>query len=108
VVTVEDSYLRPEMGDLESQEEETPQRVLWYNHLGFLGVIRPHHRDESWSTSLCQSFLTTCVGVNIPALTEMSLSDCGCRKFNCDVLDDHVNTCTSHSGTKKAHDWSVE
>ena len=108
MATVEDSVLSTEMGALESQEEDAPKRVLWYKPMAFWWMISPHHRDESWSTSLCQSFLTTCVGVNIPALTEMSLSDCGCRKFNCDVLDDHVNTCTSHSGTKKAHDWSVE
>ena len=39
---------------------------------------------------------------------ELSLSDCGYRKFTCDVLDDHVCTCTDHSGVKKAHDWTVE
>ena len=25
-----------------------------------------------------------------------------------DALDDHVSTCTSHFGAKKAHDWAVE
>ena len=24
----------------------------WYKTLGFVGVIRPHHRDETWSDSL--------------------------------------------------------
>ena len=43
-----------------------------------------------------------------PPLTEVSHSDCGCRKFSCVVLGDHVITCTAHSGVKKAHDWAVE
>ena len=52
VVIVEDSVLREEMGALESQEEDAPKRILWYKPLVFLGVIRSHRRDESWSTSL--------------------------------------------------------
>ena len=43
-----------------------------------------------------------------PALVELPLSACGGRKFTCDVLGDHVSTCTVHSGAKKAHDWAVE
>ena len=30
VATVEDSVLRTEMGDLESQEEDDPKSVSWY------------------------------------------------------------------------------
>jgi len=30
VSTVKDSVLRTEIGDLESQEEDAPKRVLWY------------------------------------------------------------------------------
>jgi hypothetical protein len=52
VVTIEDSALCVEMGVLESQEEDSSRRSLWYKPLGFLGVIRPHHRDEAWSASL--------------------------------------------------------
>ena len=52
MTTVEDSVLRPEMGVLESQEDDDPKRILWYKTLDFLGVIRPHRRDESWSGSL--------------------------------------------------------
>ena len=52
VSTVEDSTLCVEKSVLESQEEDTPKRTLWYKPLGFLGVIRTHHRDESWSASL--------------------------------------------------------
>ena len=33
---------------------------------------------------------------------------CGCRKFKIDDLGDHLCTCTSHSGAKKAHDWAVD
>jgi hypothetical protein len=44
----------------------------------------------------------------IPALVELPLSACGCKKFAHDVLGDHVSTCAAHSGAKKAHDWAVE
>ena len=52
VATVEDSALRTEMENLESDEEDTPRRVLWYNPLSWMGQIRPHHRDETWSDGL--------------------------------------------------------
>ena len=108
MTTLEDSALLAEMGALESQGEDAHRRILWYKPLGFLGVIRPHRQDETWSASLCQSFFTTCVGANIPALAELPLSACGCRKYTSDVLVDHVSTCAAHSTAKKTHDWSVE
>ncbi len=52
VATVEESVLRTEMDGLESQEEDVPKRVLFYKPLGWLGQIRSHRRDESWSVSL--------------------------------------------------------
>jgi hypothetical protein len=52
VVTVEDSVLRTEMTDIESQEKDTPRRVLYFKPMSWLGQIRPHRRDESWSASL--------------------------------------------------------
>ncbi len=52
VVTVEESVFRMEMAGLESQEEDVPNRVLFYKSMGCLGDIRSHRRDESWSTSL--------------------------------------------------------
>ena len=76
--------------------------------MSWLGQIRPHHRDEAWPASLWQTFFASCVGVNIPVLTELSLSTCGCRKFQIDTLGDHLCTCTAHSGAKKAHDWAVD
>jgi hypothetical protein len=39
---------------------------------------------------------------------EKPLATCGCRKFQLDPLGDHLNTCTAHSGAKKAHDWMVD
>ena len=33
---------------------------------------------------------------------------CGCRKFQIDPLGDHLCTCTTHLGAKKAHDWAVD
>jgi hypothetical protein len=44
----------------------------------------------------------------IPVIPEKPLTTCGCRKFQLDPLGDHLNTCTAHSGAKKAHDWMVD
>ena len=52
VPTVEESVVRTEMTGLESQEEDSPKRVLFYKPMSWLGQIRPHRRDESWSPSL--------------------------------------------------------
>ena len=41
-------------------------------------------------------------------IPEKPLATCGCRKFQLDPLGDHLNTCTAHSGAKKAHDWMVD
>ena len=46
--------------------------------------------------------------VQIPVIEEKPLVTCGCRKFQLDPLGDHLNTCTAHSGAKKAHDWMVD
>ena len=48
VATVEDSVLRTEMENLESEEEDAP----WYKPMSCLGQIRTHHRDEVWSAGL--------------------------------------------------------
>ncbi len=39
---------------------------------------------------------------------EVPLSACGCRKFQIDPLEDHLCTCTAHSGVKKTYDWVVD
>ncbi len=52
IILSEESVLRTEMAGLESQEEDAPKRVLFYKPMSWLGQIRPHRRDESWSTSL--------------------------------------------------------
>ncbi len=101
VATLEDSVLRTEMENLESDEEDVSRRVLWYKSMSWLGKIRPHHRDETWSAGLWQAFFTSCVGATIPALAELPLSACGCKKFTIDALGDYVATCTAHSGAKK-------
>jgi hypothetical protein len=44
----------------------------------------------------------------IPVILEKPLPTCGCRKFHLDTLDDHLCTCTAHSGAKKVHDWTVD
>ena len=109
VATAEDSVLRTELGDLESQEEDAPKRTLWYTPMAWLGVIRPHRRDEFWSAILWQTlFATTREGAQIPAIAALPLSACGCKNFQLDALGDHVSTCTAHSGAKKAHDWACE
>jgi hypothetical protein len=43
-----------------------------------------------------------------PVIVEKPLVVCGCRKFKIDALGDHLCTCMSHSGAKKAHDWAVD
>ena len=80
VTTVEDSVLRTEMDNLESEEEDDPRRVLWYKPMSWLGQIRPHRRDEAWSAGLWQAFFASCVGATVPALAELPLSACGCKK----------------------------
>ena len=48
------------------------------------------------------------MGAQIPVISEKPLAACGCRKFQIDSLGDHISTCNSHSGAKKAHDWAVD
>ena len=48
------------------------------------------------------------MGAQIPVMVEKPLATCGWKKFQLDPLDDHLNTCTAHSGAKKAHDWMVD
>ena len=96
------------MAGLESQEEDASQRVLFYKPMAWLGQIRPHRRDESWSAGLWQTFFSTSMGAQIPVIAEKPLAVCGCRRFKIDALGDHLCTCSSHSGAKKAHDWAVD
>jgi hypothetical protein len=53
-----------------------------------------------------KTFFATFVGA--PALAELSLPACGCKKSAIDALGDHVSTCTAHSGAKKAQDWAAD
>jgi hypothetical protein len=101
VATVQESVLKTEMADLESQEEDAPKRLLFFKRMSWLGQIRPHRRDESWSVSLWQTFFSTSMGAQIPVIAEKPLATCGCRKFQLDPLGDHLNTCTAHSGAKR-------
>jgi hypothetical protein len=48
------------------------------------------------------------MGAQIPVIAEKPLATCGYRKFQLDPLGDHLNTCTTHSGSKKTHDWIVD
>ncbi len=73
-----------------------------------VGQIRTYRRDDAWSASLCQTFFAMTMGVQIPFITEKPLAACGCRKFQIDAMGDHLCTCTTHSGAKKAHDWEVD
>ncbi len=82
-----------------------------------LGVIKPHGGSRGDQTTSPGRVLVCCpltvllcylCRPHIPTLTELPLSACGCKKSALDVFDDHVSTCTVHSGSKKTHDWSVE
>jgi hypothetical protein len=108
VATVEDSVLRTEMDGFESQEEDDPKCILFFKTMSWLGQIRSHRRDETWSDSLWKSFFSTSMGVQIPVIVEKPLATFGYRKFQLDPLGDHLNACTAHSGAKKTHDWMVD
>jgi hypothetical protein len=84
VTTVEESVLKTEMTGLESQEEDVPKRILFFKPISWLGQIRTHRRDESWSASLWQTFFSTSMGTQIPVMVEKPLPVCGCRKFGID------------------------
>jgi hypothetical protein len=88
VATVEESVLKTEMAGLESQEEDAPKRLLFFKPMSWLGQIRPHRRDESWSASLWQTFFSTSMGAQLPVIAEKQLATCGCRKFQLDPLGD--------------------
>jgi hypothetical protein len=64
VATVEDSVLRTEMADLESQEEDDPKRILFFKPMSWLSA----------------------------SIAEKPLATCGCRKFQLNPLGDHLNT----------------
>ncbi len=106
--TVEESVLKTEMTGLESQEEDAPKRILFFKPMSWLEQIRTHRRDESWSASLWQTFFSTSMDAQIPAIVEKPLATCGCKKIQLDPLGDHLNTCTVHPGAKKTHDWMVD
>jgi hypothetical protein len=90
VVTVEDSVVRMEIVGLESQEEDVPQRILFFKPMSCLGQIRTHRRDETWSASPCQTFFVMTMGAQIPVITEKPLSVCGCKKFQVDDLGNYL------------------
>jgi hypothetical protein len=69
------------MAGVESQEKDVPNRVLFYKFMSWLGQIRTHRRDESWSPSLWQTFFSTSMGAQIPVIAEKPLATCGCRKL---------------------------
>jgi hypothetical protein len=96
------------MDALESQEEDTLKCILFFKPMSWLGQIRTHRKDETWSVSLCQTFFVMTMGAQIPVIAEKPLAACGWRKFHQDVMGDHLCTCTTHSGAKKAHDWVVD
>jgi hypothetical protein len=76
--------------------------------MSWLRQIRPHRRDEAWSASIWQTFFVMTIGAQIPVIPEKPLAVCACRKFQIDVLVDHLCACTVHSGAKKAHVWVVD
>ncbi len=91
VATVEESVLKMEMTGLESPEEDAPKCLLFFKPMSWLGQIRPHRRDESWSASLWQTFFSTSMGAQIPVIAEKPLATCGCWKFQLDPLGDHLH-----------------
>jgi hypothetical protein len=70
VTTVEESVLKTEMTVLESQEEDDPKRILFFKPMSWLGQIRTHRRDESWSASLWKTFFFMSMVDQIPTIVE--------------------------------------
>ncbi len=62
------------MTGLESQEEDAPKCVLFFKPMSWLGQIRPHRRDESWSASLWQTFFSTSIDDQIPVIEDKEVS----------------------------------
>ena len=54
------TLLRTELGELESQEEDAPNRVVCHKPIPWVGVIRPHHRDATWSDNDLGDHVSTC------------------------------------------------
>ncbi len=77
VATVEESVLKTEMAGLKSQEEDAPKCILFFKPMSWLGKIRPHRRDESWSASLWQTFFSTSMGAQIPVIVEKPVAVLG-------------------------------
>ena len=113
VATAEDSVLRTEMGDPESQEENVPACFgisRWCGsvrsgpsagmRLGLPVSGRPSspllwvRRLQQWDW---QTF-SLAVGAQIAAIAALPSSICGCKRFGLDALGDHQHTCTAHSG----------
>ncbi len=67
---IEDSFVRDESSE-----------ALFLKPMSWLGQIRSHRRDETWSASLCQTFFSASMGVQIPVIVEKPLATCGCKKF---------------------------
>jgi hypothetical protein len=83
---------------------DVPKRILFFKPMSWMGQIRTHRRDESWSAGLWQTFFAMTMGAQIPVIAEKPLAACGCRKFQVNPLDDHQCTCTAHADAKKVHD----
>ena len=70
--------------------------------------IRCHGGDKTRYANPWQTFFSAYIGAQIPVIVEKPLATDGCRKFQLDPLGEHLTTCTTHSGAKKAHDWMVD
>ena len=66
------------------------------------GVWHARHAASLWT------FFALVVGAHMPCIAVLPASTCGSKRFKLDALDDHVSTCTGHSGDKKVHDRADE
>ncbi len=110
VVTFEDSELRTEMDVLESQEEDDPKCILFFQS------------SLNWWVGWDRSGLTVEMKPGLIVSGRLSLTRPWAsrsrsslkslwrlvEKFQLDTMGDHLCTFTIHSGAKKAHDWVVD
>jgi hypothetical protein len=106
--TVADFTLRVEMSALEEQADNAKARDLYWKPLSWLGPTSAH---DAFDPAIWEPFVSTTLGLGVPVFSSLPrvhnrpLAKCGCKKHALDLYNDHISTCTAHSGATKAHDW---
>ena len=79
--TEQDSALRVEMTGLEDQADNAKPRELLWKPLSWLGTLRPTTANDAWDPALWQTFFSSTLGLEVPALSALPLTVCPCRTY---------------------------